>query len=64
MISQAFLGNLGVETDHPPKMCAGLLVVHPCIPARHWTAGVLGFVYIIVRGRLIVLGVRGHLADA
>ena len=19
------LGNLGVETDHPPKMCAGLL---------------------------------------
>ena len=23
-ISQAFLGNLGVETDHPPKMCAGL----------------------------------------
>ena len=23
-ISQGFLGNLGVEGDHPPKMCAGL----------------------------------------
>ena len=25
-----FLGNLGVETDHPPKMCAGLAAgAHP-----------------------------------
>ena len=24
-ISQCVLGNLGVEGDHPPKMCAGLL---------------------------------------
>ena len=23
-ISQSVLGNLGVEGDHPPKMCAGL----------------------------------------
>ena len=23
---QWILGNLGVETDHPPKMCAGLLL--------------------------------------
>ena len=24
-ISQRFLGNLGVEVDPPPKMCAGLI---------------------------------------
>ena len=43
-ISQAFLGNLSVEVDHPPKMCAGLptpsspsAVVHAQAPLIHYS---------------------------
>ena len=37
------LGNLGVETEHPPKMCAGLVpaVDSGTVPMARRTAGVI-----------------------